>query len=107
MYNDEKRHIPDYLRPSPPPMRRSTRPLVALFAVLLVGCYSLWRWEPAALRRGVEDLTAIGRPEENDDKRLVPLEAHIMSKCPDAKVRTKAISLTPHGAVSADRDRGI
>ncbi|KAL2114773.1 hypothetical protein VUR80DRAFT_83 [Thermomyces stellatus] len=66
-------------------MRRLTRSLVALLAIVLVGCYSLWRWEPAALRRGVEDLTAIGRPEANADKKLVPLEAHIMSKCPDAK----------------------
>lgn len=94
MYDNEKRHIIDYTRPSSPPMRRSTRPLVALLAILLVGCYSLWRWEPAALSRGVADLTVIGRPEANTDKKLVPLEAHIMSKCPDAKVRTETTWLT-------------
>lgn len=106
MYDDEKRHIPDYPRHSPPTMRRSTRPLVALLAVLLVGCYSLWRWEPAALHRGVADLAAFGRPEVTADKKLVPLEAHIMSKCPDAKVRREAMYLTPRRAVSADCDGG-
>lgn len=93
MHDDEKRPIPSYSRPAPPAMRRSTRPLAALAAVVLLGCLALWRWEPAALRRGVEDLAAIGRPGPFAGKELaglVPLEAHIMSKCPDAKVRARA-----------------
>ena len=89
MYNDEKRYGPSYPRPAPPSMRRSTKPFLALVAILTLGCFSLWRWEPAALRRGVEDLAALRRPSLGTDKKLVPLEAHIMSKCPDAKVWTE------------------
>lgn len=85
MYSDEKRHLPSSSRPASPPMRRITRALLALAALLAVGCFTLWRWEPATLRRGVEDIAAIRRPGQ-DEKKLVPLEAHIMSKCPDAKV---------------------
>lgn len=69
-------------------MRRITRALLALATLLAVGCFALWRWEPATLRRGVEDIAAIRRPSQDveAEKKLVPLEAHIMSKCPDAKV---------------------
>ena len=86
MYSDEKRHLPNNSRPASPPMRRITRALLAFATLLAVGCFTLWRWEPADLRRGVEDIAAIRRPGQNAEKKLVPLEAHIMSKCPDAKV---------------------
>ncbi|SPO00148.1 uncharacterized protein DNG_02998 [Cephalotrichum gorgonifer] len=91
MYPDEKRRAPSYPSPVSPRMRRSTRPLLAAgLALLVIGFFSLWRWEPSTLRRGVQglqDLAAIRMPDANPkaSSKLVPLEAHIMSKCPDAK----------------------
>jgi hypothetical protein len=73
------------------PMRRN-RPLIAV-ALLAIGLYTFWRVLPGLVADyGWDADTAAGlRKEFNDGavqatNALVPLEAHIMSKCPDAKV---------------------
>jgi hypothetical protein len=58
-------------------LRRSARPIVAVLLLTAV-LVSTWQW----FARSAEDhgtMTGVVR-------RLVPLEAHIISKCPDTKV---------------------
>ncbi|PMD62953.1 uncharacterized protein K444DRAFT_558334 [Hyaloscypha bicolor E] len=67
------------------PCRPRNRPLVTGFAVVAL-CYLLW----SAISRynvfhhicGIHTATPV---MVNQERALVPLEAHIMSKCPDAK----------------------
>jgi hypothetical protein len=77
------------------PLRRN-RPFLA-FLLIIVACYSLWRIRPFAAEqyqrpwslesaRKAGGSTVVQKPVGAKSK-LVPLEAHIMSKCPDAKVR--------------------
>lgn len=85
---------------------RPTRPLVAIL-LLVLGCVSLWRMRPLAADHLLSSALLYGVPESARTKTngvvhtvprppiakisgLVPLEAHIMSKCPDAKVRTSS-----------------
>ncbi len=67
---------------------RRSRPLAVGFVVVALG-YLLWSFVP-----GVSWAHLCGNHSKAEswqpktvDKPLVPLEAHIMSKCPDAKVR--------------------
>lgn len=65
-------------------LRRSSRPIVVVFLLFAV-LFSLWQW----LANGALPLT--GRASNHGtmtgtSRRLVPLEAHIISKCPDTRV---------------------
>src|SRR5262245_17788958 len=65
-------------------VRRAHRPYVLLALITLV-FYSLWRWD----LRPVTWTASTGAEAPRSGKassELVALEAHIMSKCPDAKV---------------------
>jgi hypothetical protein len=67
-----------------PASRQARRP-VAL-AVFLTGCFFIYLWtlsHPIHIHLGAGRNGSI---ELWTDKQLVPLEAHIMSKCPDAQV---------------------
>jgi hypothetical protein len=73
-------------RPSRPSRSRN-RPLVTGFTVVAV-CYLLWSatsrfniFHHLCGKHGVTPVTI-----NHGERTLVPLEAHIMSKCPDAKV---------------------
>lgn len=52
-----------------------------------------------------EQLPSLWDPPVKTSETLVPLEAHIMSKCPDAKVRFRTPPL--HWPSSADRHRHV
>jgi hypothetical protein len=67
-----------------PASRQARRP-VAL-AVFLTGCFFIYLWtvsHPIHIQLGG---VRTGSIESWTEKQLVPLEAHIMSKCPDAQV---------------------
>ncbi|KAJ4053912.1 Gamma interferon inducible lysosomal thiol reductase GILT [Fusarium oxysporum f. sp. vasinfectum] len=78
---DEKRAAP---RAMPPPrsLRRSRPTLTIAFVIAVV--YTFWIWQPfnPILDQTMVDITS---DDVHTTDRLVPLEAHIMSKCPDAK----------------------
>lgn len=69
---------------------RRARPL-ALVLLLLVFVYTLWQWPSTHRDAVVSSLSIIPDVDEAvapaaKDKKLVPLEAHIISKCPDTRV---------------------
>lgn len=83
------------------PSYRRRRPFAIAFASVAL-CYIIWTTISSsgpglfrhnchdAVMRGVrvmDSVPAEGKVVDDDDKKLVPLEAHIMSKCPDARVR--------------------
>ena len=69
------------------PCRPRNRPLVTAFGVVAL-CYLVWsatfRYNVFHHICGNHKVTPVMNSQE---RALVPLEAHIMSKCPDAKVR--------------------
>ncbi|KAL1869854.1 hypothetical protein Daus18300_005314 [Diaporthe australafricana] len=83
-------------RPTNPPMRPHTRragrfrPLLVLTLVVL--CLYVYA-RPSSVLSPLPDISRLSQtlqatspaPPASDSKALVPLEAHIMSKCPDAK----------------------
>jgi hypothetical protein len=73
---------------------RRSRPFAIAFAMAALG-YLLWSLAPVASWAHLcgNDSRASSWQPKVVDKPLVPLEAHIMSKCPDAKVGLKS-SLT-------------
>ncbi|CZT45450.1 uncharacterized protein RSE6_05761 [Rhynchosporium secalis] len=80
------------------PSARRNRPFVAAFAAVGL-CYFLWKTvsDPQVFRfpchgqtgpqvSMVDSVAAISdNAKDLGEKKLVPLEAHIMSKCPDAR----------------------
>ncbi|CCT64125.1 uncharacterized protein FFUJ_04691 [Fusarium fujikuroi IMI 58289] len=79
---DEKRPAPRAMSP-PRSLRRSRPTLTIAFVIAVV--YTFWIWQPF---NPILDQTmvAITNNDVHTADKLVPLEAHIMSKCPDAKV---------------------
>ena len=87
--------------PMPPPIRRGLSPLRLLLAVGYIALAACAYWQFSAGRRPLllvpnadEDVAAPTPPSREHvvaAAELVPLEAHIMSKCPDAKVRRAAL----------------
>ncbi|KAI1033965.1 hypothetical protein LB505_003223 [Fusarium chuoi] len=78
---DEKRPTPRAMSP-PRSLRRSRPTLTIAFVIAVV--YTFWIWQPF---NPILDQTmvAITSNDVHTADKLVPLEAHIMSKCPDAK----------------------
>ncbi|KAF5026847.1 hypothetical protein F66182_1041 [Fusarium sp. NRRL 66182] len=78
---EEKRQPPRVM--SPTRSLRRSRPTVTI-AFVIAAIYTFWIWQPFSpvVTEPVVDITN-NDPQITD--RLVPLEAHIMSKCPDAK----------------------
>ncbi len=82
--------------PMPPPIRRGLTPLRLLLAVgyIALGACAYWQFSarPILLAPNPDGLSPIPPSREHVAAagELVPLEAHIMSKCPDAKVRCAA-----------------
>jgi hypothetical protein len=68
------------------PCRPRNRPLATAFGMVAL-CYLVWsatfRYDVFHHICGIHNVTAV---MNNQERALVPLEAHIMSKCPDAKV---------------------
>ena len=81
---DEKR--PSQRTMSPTRSLRRSRPTITIAFVIAV-VYTFWLWQPFSPMM-VEPMVDITNNEVETTDRLVPLEAHIMSKCPDAKVST-------------------
>ncbi|KAI6759542.1 hypothetical protein HG530_010222 [Fusarium avenaceum] len=77
---DEKRPFQQTMS-SPRSFRRS-RPAVSIAFVIAI-LYTFWLWQPfrPMLNEPIVEVTS----DVQTTDRLVPLEAHIMSKCPDAK----------------------
>jgi hypothetical protein len=73
---------------SPRSFRRS-RPAVSIAFVIVI-VYTFWLWQPFRPMLN-EPIVEVANDVQTTD-RLVPLEAHIMSKCPDAKVTTCSVS---------------
>lgn len=93
---DEKR------TPMPPPIRRGVSPLRVIlatgylaFAAIVYLCFMP--------RASLSHLSSAQFDEEPipTTHELVPLEAHIMSKCPDAKVRAPIALLPVYSARSS------
>ncbi|KAF5237005.1 hypothetical protein FANTH_10992 [Fusarium anthophilum] len=78
---DEKRSASRAMSP-PRSLRRSRPALTIAFVITVV--YTFWIWQPF---NPILDQTmvAITSDDVHTTDDLVPLEAHIMSKCPDAK----------------------
>jgi hypothetical protein len=78
------------------PCRPRNRPLVTGFVVVAL-CYLLWsatsRYNVFHHICGTHTVTPVVVDQE---RALVPLEAHIMSKCPDAKVGSAVKLWTPN-----------
>jgi hypothetical protein len=73
----------------PPAMsHRRARPL-ALVALLFVFALTFWRWPSSTPATwGTDSLSNLDDTPSASEKRLVPLEAHIISKCPDTRVHS-------------------
>jgi hypothetical protein len=73
--------------PMPPPIRRGFSPLRLLVAMVYLGLTGLTYWHfktrAAVFQPSLADPPSRGQAAAAGE--LVPLEAHIMSKCPDAK----------------------
>jgi hypothetical protein len=70
------------------PTRQPRRPIA--LAVILTSCFFIYLWtvsQPIHIHLCGDHAGSI---DSLTEKHLVPLEAHIMSKCPDAKVRPPA-----------------
>lgn len=92
---DEKHGYLEYRLATPPPSypmtsrvarRKGLLPVLAMAALFAWSCWGYLRLPTAPARTGV---VPDGAPAAAV-KDLVPLEAHIMSKCPDARV-SKAV----------------
>lgn len=92
--------------PRPRPLRRSRHLATILFIVTVI--YTFWLWQPlvpqslnldipqAKTKLGnfmpgddipvTEEEIALEKAATASEKKLVPLEAHIISKCPDTRV---------------------
>lgn len=73
--------------PMPPPIRRGFSPLRLLLVLgyLALAATTYWYFHPQAALPSLSPVNP-PNPQHAATARLVPLEAHIMSKCPDAKV---------------------
>jgi hypothetical protein len=74
--------------PMPPPIRRGLSPLRLVLVVVYLGIAGLtyWHFQPRPLLVQPTTPASPSRQPVATAGELVPLEAHIMSKCPDAKV---------------------
>ena len=106
---DEKHLLQQRSMPPPRPLRRSRHLATVLFLVTVI--YTFWLWQPLGLQPLNLDIpqakTKLGDFMLGDDipvteeevalekantvKQLVPLEAHIISKCPDTRVSSEPI----------------
>jgi hypothetical protein len=72
-------------QPQPPAMsQRRARPL-ALITLLFVFALTFWRWPSSTPATWATNLSHLDNIPSTTEKRLVPLEAHIISKCPDTR----------------------
>lgn len=73
--------------PMPPPIRRGFSPLRFLMATVYLGLAGLtyWHFQMRAAVFQPSLVDPLSREQAAATSELVPLEAHIMSKCPDAK----------------------
>ncbi|KAL4729575.1 hypothetical protein ACLX1H_003995 [Fusarium chlamydosporum] len=77
---DEKRPAQRVMSPL---QARRSRPAVTLIVMAIV-TYTFWIWQP--FRSLIDEPWVVVTSDDVQmSDRLVPLEAHIMSKCPDAK----------------------
>lgn len=97
---DEKRRLPQHHHPraadmtAPVVRRRRTRLWLPILALLLIG-YSLLSTYHVDVRGSLDRLSKEAKSSAAkavSAKRKVPLEVHIMSKCPDARVCTHAVA---------------
>lgn len=72
--------------PMPPPIRRGFSPLRLLLCMGYLALAGLTYWHFSTTRPALFQPSDLGPQSPIEDSRLVPLEAHIMSKCPDARV---------------------
>ncbi|KAF4342924.1 gamma interferon inducible lysosomal thiol reductase [Fusarium beomiforme] len=79
---DEK--LPAQRAMSPPHSLRRSRPTLTI-AFVIAALYTFWIWQPFNPTLNAETMVDIATDDSHTTDRLVPLEAHIMSKCPDAK----------------------
>lgn len=78
---DEKRAM------SPPRSLRRNRP-VATVLICLAVVYTFWLFQPFAILP-LHVPSAVGDALAESTASLVPLEAHIISKCPDTRVSAR------------------
>jgi hypothetical protein len=89
---DEKRQLP-HRQVGGIQLRRNHRPYLMILVILLI-LIAIWHCEPTTVRRKMDVFSSTeihitnghNRPGVKKTGALVPLEAHIMSKCGDAKV---------------------
>lgn len=82
--------------------RASVRAVVALFILFTVAFYSWRSWtlsSPLSLQ--LQPSPPIPESSPVDQKALVPLEAHIISKCPDTRVSPPVMSAKRKGTCEA------
>jgi hypothetical protein len=74
--------------PMPPPIRRGFSPLRLLIATgyLALAAFTYWQFTAGTVLFRPSASRAPSRQQVAIANELVPLEAHIMSKCPDSKV---------------------
>lgn len=75
-----------------PIQARRSRPTMTLIVMAIV-TYTFWIWQPFRPLIDDESWVHITNDDIQPTNSLVPLEAHIMSKCPDAKVMLVLIVL--------------
>ncbi|KAF7545115.1 hypothetical protein G7Z17_g9417 [Cylindrodendrum hubeiense] len=82
---DEKRAMYEARAMSPPRALRRSRPVATVLFCLVV-LYTFWQLQPFASHPYHMDVAAVlGDPLDEAIADLVPLEAHIISKCPDTR----------------------
>jgi hypothetical protein len=67
-----------------PLQARRSRPAMTLIVMAIV-TYTFWIWQPFRPLIDDEPWVNITHSDAQVTDKIVPLEAHIMSKCPDAK----------------------
>lgn len=82
---DEKSGQQAYMIPSQAPRR--PRAVTVLALIVFVALYTLWLWQPLAVSfLGLDHPAAQPSLDDVAINGLVPLEAHIISKCADTQV---------------------
>lgn len=82
--------------PMPPPIRRGFSPVRLLITIgYLSLCAATYWFFGFRSHMGPLSSPVSSPPFADASKALVPLEAHIMSKCPDAKVSDSSLYAHP------------